>query len=358
MLIYLVRHGQTDWNAVRRIQGRENIPLNEKGRQQAVKLAESFKDIMLDGIVSSPLDRAVETASVIASEKGLTVDIDKDLIERDYGDWSGHVIRQEDKKDLFRDIGVNNMEPASEVEARMKGVMQRIAASGKKSVLCISHGAAINALLSALTGGNIGSGRTWLINTCINVIEADEKGARVLKYNLNADAFKACANSASVGGYAMGVLEAHIHPEQPIGKNGDSEMLFAAEEELKSCFENATDDITRLFATHHSGVQIDIPLKWHTLSADGTAPEFKAVLSRMGDGSYYLTMANRSASLTAELDLTGIMGDVTEASIIYGRMYGVDEVKTFHGYRGADEGFAISVLPQTFACMHITEKKD
>lgn len=206
MIIYLVRHGQTDWNLERRVQGREDIPLNEKGRGQAVKLADSFDGIKLDAIFTSPLIRAVETAKVLAERQKIDICIEPDLIERDYGEWSGHTIRQEDKKDLFKDIGIKDMEPTAELEARMKKVIEKIAASGYERVLCVSHGAAINSLLSVLTDGKIGSGRTWLVNTCINVLESNESGIRVLRYNLNADGFRVSKMREDEGGFTMGRL--------------------------------------------------------------------------------------------------------------------------------------------------------
>jgi 2,3-bisphosphoglycerate-dependent phosphoglycerate mutase len=62
--IYLARHGETDWNAERRIQGRTDTALNSKGRQQAAKLAERLKGIHLDAVYSSTLSRSLETAAI------------------------------------------------------------------------------------------------------------------------------------------------------------------------------------------------------------------------------------------------------------------------------------------------------
>ena len=60
--IYLARHGETDWNAERRLQGRTDTALNSKGRQQAAKLAERLKGIHLDAVYSSTLSRSRDTA--------------------------------------------------------------------------------------------------------------------------------------------------------------------------------------------------------------------------------------------------------------------------------------------------------
>ena len=64
--LYLVRHGETDWNRQRRIQGLTDIPLNETGRRQARDTGMLLRRRRWDGVFSSPLSRAVETASIIA----------------------------------------------------------------------------------------------------------------------------------------------------------------------------------------------------------------------------------------------------------------------------------------------------
>jgi len=82
----LVRHGQTDWNAAMRIQGRSDIPLNDTGRGQAVEAVGSLSPYDWDFLVSSPLSRAAETADLIAAGLGLTVTQRiPSLVERDYG---------------------------------------------------------------------------------------------------------------------------------------------------------------------------------------------------------------------------------------------------------------------------------
>ena len=76
-MIYVVRHGQTDWNLEGRFQGRIDIPLNEKGKSQAKKTKEKLEGIKFDKVFSSPLKRALETAKNITDE---TIDIDDRII--------------------------------------------------------------------------------------------------------------------------------------------------------------------------------------------------------------------------------------------------------------------------------------
>jgi len=87
---FLVRHGETEWNRVRRIQGVSDIPLNDTGRAQAAALGDILVGHNFDLIVSSPLSRAAETARIIAQRLGMPAPITvPDLIERNYGEAEG-----------------------------------------------------------------------------------------------------------------------------------------------------------------------------------------------------------------------------------------------------------------------------
>jgi broad specificity phosphatase PhoE len=89
-MIYLVRHGQTDWNKKKIIQGWvNNVSLNDLGRKQAYALANSFRKKHLSYIISSPIERAFQTAQIIAHQKNIRVFTDNHFKEIDYGVWSG-----------------------------------------------------------------------------------------------------------------------------------------------------------------------------------------------------------------------------------------------------------------------------
>ncbi|MFZ6842863.1 histidine phosphatase family protein [Undibacterium sp. RuTC16W] len=87
--ILLIRHGETAWNAVRRLQGHLDIPLNAEGTRQAKALAWALQNEKLDAIVSSDLQRAVQTAGEIARLQGLSTRIDAGLRERCFGGFEG-----------------------------------------------------------------------------------------------------------------------------------------------------------------------------------------------------------------------------------------------------------------------------
>ncbi|MCH5324324.1 MAG: histidine phosphatase family protein [Eubacterium sp.] len=87
-MIYLVRHGQTDWNLAGKNQGRTDIPLNATGIEQARQLAEKLKDIHFDCVFSSPLRRAATTAQII--HNGAII-CDERIIERCNGELEGEL---------------------------------------------------------------------------------------------------------------------------------------------------------------------------------------------------------------------------------------------------------------------------
>ena len=88
-MIYVVRHGETEWNALNKVLGCTDIPLNSNGADQARKVAGMLRDQEIDVFLSSPLSRARQTADIIAGETGLKYRIDDRLIEQDFGTFEG-----------------------------------------------------------------------------------------------------------------------------------------------------------------------------------------------------------------------------------------------------------------------------
>jgi len=87
--LLLVRHGETDWNAERRWQGHADVPLNERGREQARALAEQLAGESVDAIYSSDLSRARDTADILGARLDVPVVVDADLREIDVGPVEG-----------------------------------------------------------------------------------------------------------------------------------------------------------------------------------------------------------------------------------------------------------------------------
>ncbi len=88
-MLYVVRHGETEWNAIDKVLGRTDIPLNEKGMKQAQEMAASFIGVEIDEFLVSPLLRARQTADAIAEATGRIYRIDDRLIEQDFGVFEG-----------------------------------------------------------------------------------------------------------------------------------------------------------------------------------------------------------------------------------------------------------------------------
>ncbi len=148
MLLYLVRHGETDWNRQHRIQGSTDIPLNETGREQARRAGALLSRRSWDAIVASPLSRAVETASIIAAELGLPLPTtDDQLVERNYGEAEG-LDFEEMQRRFPDDTPVPGREKRSAVAARALEALMRIAhAHPDEAVLVVAHGGLIRAVL-------------------------------------------------------------------------------------------------------------------------------------------------------------------------------------------------------------------
>jgi len=148
LLLYLVRHGETDWNRQRRIQGTTDIPLNATGREQAARTGALLATREWDTVVASPLSRAVETASIIAAEVGLPAPTTDDrLVERNYGEAEG--LDFEELQRLFPDdTPVPGREKRSAVAARaIEALMDIARRHPDEAVIVVSHGGLIRSVL-------------------------------------------------------------------------------------------------------------------------------------------------------------------------------------------------------------------
>ena len=88
-MLYIMRHGRTDWNVRHKLQGRTDIPLNEEGRRMAEKAGEEYRDVPLDICYSSPLVRARETAEIVLSGRNIPILTDDRLREMSFGEYEG-----------------------------------------------------------------------------------------------------------------------------------------------------------------------------------------------------------------------------------------------------------------------------
>ena len=89
MRLYIMRHGETDWNKEKRLQGQSDIELNEFGRNLAYKTKEGLKDVQVDLVITSPLKRARETALIVKGDREIPVIEDARIEEMCFGEYEG-----------------------------------------------------------------------------------------------------------------------------------------------------------------------------------------------------------------------------------------------------------------------------
>jgi len=153
--LILVRHGLTDWNVEGRYQGRLDIPLNAAGRKQAEALRTQLEKTPFGSVYSSPLQRAFETAQIIA--RGKPIRRDERLAEIDHGDWQGKTHQEiaaqwphqwcawKSYPDRFTPPGGESI---AEVQSRVREFLAEIE---DQAILCVSHGVVIQAFFATMS---------------------------------------------------------------------------------------------------------------------------------------------------------------------------------------------------------------
>ncbi len=146
MEIYVVRHGQTDWNVKNVFQGHIDTELNEIGIQQAKQTATKFQKIKPDVILVSPLKRAIQTAEYISEVTGVEFSIEPCLIERYFGEMEGKANRPDWNIQMMLDYQKNydkeHIEPIRELFKRIYKFLDKITKKYKdKIIVLVTHGA-------------------------------------------------------------------------------------------------------------------------------------------------------------------------------------------------------------------------
>lgn len=186
MELILVRHGETEFNRADVFRGRVDLPLNERGREQAKAAARYLSDLAFDAFYSSPLKRSVETAEAIAAPHGRGVEPLADFIDVDYGEWSGKSVEEvrEGWPDLFvlwtddpEKLTFPGGESLQEVRKRLQRGLEDLAARNEGRVLLVGH-KLINRMIICIVLGlpTAGIWRVDQSNGAINVIRHGERG--------------------------------------------------------------------------------------------------------------------------------------------------------------------------------------
>ena len=172
-MIYIVRHGQTELNQRSVLQGRSNHPLTDLGREQASAVGDAFRDagIVFDKVYTSPLDRAIETAKLVAGD--VPIECEDALIEMDYGPYEGTDLHNlpPEVEEFFQDFAHNpapeGMEQLSSVVARAGEFLERLKAEAvHRDILLSTHAIAMKGLLEYLTPDSNGAYWSEYIGNC------------------------------------------------------------------------------------------------------------------------------------------------------------------------------------------------
>ncbi len=185
--VLAIRHGETAWNVVTRIQGQLDIGLNDMGRWQAQRLADALHGEGLAAVYSSDLSRAFDTASAAAERSGLKVVIDSSLRERDFGGFQGLTFKEieacfPEQSERWRKRDPEFAPPGGESLSifydRCVGAAQRIAAAHPgQAIALVAHGGVLDCLHRAATRQTLQAPRTWLVtNASINRLLYSEQG--------------------------------------------------------------------------------------------------------------------------------------------------------------------------------------
>lgn len=158
MRIFLVRHGQTEWNHQKRVQGHTDVHLDAVGREQARLLAESLAAEGIEKVISSDLARARDTAEIIALRLGHSIELDRRLRERSYGDWEGYSYQEfsgriselhDESPEDHHLIAPPGGESIADLHNRLQSVTDALI-STNKTTLIVSHGGACSILVGQL----------------------------------------------------------------------------------------------------------------------------------------------------------------------------------------------------------------
>lgn len=158
LTLYLVRHGQTAYNAEGRIQGWLDVPLDASGLRQASQLGRRFGGKAIHAVYSSPLSRASETARVIASACGQEVSLDDRLREYDMGEWSGLTGDEINAltpapRSHEHERPIPGGETAEAMRVRVEAFLQDIVARHPSdAIVAVSHGGTLGAMIAAMIG--------------------------------------------------------------------------------------------------------------------------------------------------------------------------------------------------------------
>jgi broad specificity phosphatase PhoE len=195
--LLLIRHGQTSWNVEHRLPGQiPGIELNETGRQQVARLTDALTPIPITAIISSPLERAHETASIIAQQYKLEIQFEPDLMDIDIGHWAGQSFDELSKNDpawkaFVKDptVAPDGVETFPHVQERAVAAIERWRTRDSigSYPAFVAHADVVKLLIAYYTGLEARRAGSFMIdNASVSLIELDpELSPKVLAIGWN-----------------------------------------------------------------------------------------------------------------------------------------------------------------------------
>lgn len=195
--IFLIRHGETDWNVEKRLQGHLDIDLNGEGERQAAALSRALQHERFDLIAASDLQRAIRTAHALAGPRGMTVQLETGLRERSYGAFEG--LRYSDIEQRYPDAyaawrarevdvryppGQYSAETLREFSERAVGAVLAIAHKNhSRKIAIVTHGGVLECIYRAAAGIGLERPRDFEIrNAAINRIICNDGKLEIVNW--------------------------------------------------------------------------------------------------------------------------------------------------------------------------------
>ncbi|WP_439875855.1 phosphoserine phosphatase 1 [Bacillus mycoides] len=192
--VYVTRHGETEWNVAKRMQGRKNSALTENGMLQAKQLGDRMKDLSIHAIYSSPSERTLHTAKLIKGERDIPIIADEHFYEINMGIWEGQTIADLEMQypeevhlfwnapHLFQSTSGENF--AAVYKRVIEGIHFLLEKHKGENILIVTHAAAAKLLVGHFAGLEIEHvwGEPFMHSASLSVIEFDEDLGKVKQF--------------------------------------------------------------------------------------------------------------------------------------------------------------------------------
>lgn len=190
--LLFIRHGQTTWNAEHILPGQlPGIALNDTGREQAARLADALALLPISAIISSPLERARDTADIIVQDRGLTIQLEPDLMDTDIGRWAGQKYDELSKTDPDWQAYVKDPTVAPEGVETFPQVQQRALAAVERWATMegigaypafVAHADVVKLIIAHYTGLEASkAGRLFIDNASVSLVEIDSEHVQQMR---------------------------------------------------------------------------------------------------------------------------------------------------------------------------------